>query len=257
VRRWLITLALLLILSPSAAVAEPLDAALQQQLLVILDKYNHGLAAGNWPDAFKQRSARMRALAEATMPKTPAERKRFTEDAKMMVPDKVEVTEAALDAAGSKATIITLQTKKIPKGEKIQGGTAPGSTVSNVVVLTFVKEADGWKLDDLVFNAEPPVVVACKDETYEPESAYDTDRTVSIGGPIARVDFQSQYTLVVVRVVDEEECAFIRANKAELLAHGLDPDKLLPETIVEIEASPHKTDKQKLLVDSLNIQPGN
>ncbi len=253
-RRWLITLALLLILSPGA-VAEPLDAALQQQLLGILDKYNHGLAAGNWPDAFKQRSTRMRALAEETMPKTPAERKRFTEDAKMMVPDTVEVTRAALDAAGNKATITTLQTKKIPKGEKIPGGPPPGSTVSNVVVLTFVKEADSWKLDDLSFNSEPPVIAACKDETYEPESAFDTDRTVSIGGPITRVDFQSQYTLVVVRVVDEEDCAFIRANKAELLAHGLDPDKLVPETIVEIEASPHKTDKQKMLVDSLNIRP--
>jgi hypothetical protein len=75
-----------------------------------------------------------------------------------------------------------------------------------------------------------------------------------MGGPIVRVDFQPDHTLVVIRVVDEENCALLRDNKEGLLKHGLAADKLVPYAIVEIEGSPHRTDKQKVLVDKLNVQ---
>lgn len=252
-RRWVITLAALLLAVPPAALAGPLDAALQQQLLGIYDGYNKALLAGKVADALKLRSAETRASAQKEMP-TEAARQRFLGMAKTMVPDTLRVVHATIDAAGKKANIITVATKTIPKNAKLPpGGPAPGSTMQSEVTLTFVKESDGWKLDDQIFGVDPSRIVACKDDRNEPEAAYDTDKTVSMGGPIARVDFQADYTLVVIRVVDEENCAFLRANKDELLKHGLDPAMLVPYAIVEIEGSPHKTDKQKILVDSLKV----
>ena len=252
-RRWPILLALLLAGAP-AALAAPLDVALQQQLLGIYDGYNKALLAGKLPDALKLRSAQTRAEAQKEMA-TAAARQRFLEMAKTMVPDTVQVAHASINAAGDKANIITVAAKTIPKSAKIpRGGPAPGSTLHSELTLSFVKESDGWKLDDQIFSRDPASITACKDDRYEPEAAYDTDRTVSMGGPIVRVDFQPDHTMVVIRVVDEENCAFLRANKEELLKHGLSPDKLVPYAIVEIEGSPHRTDKQKVLVDKLNVQ---
>jgi hypothetical protein len=61
--------------------------------------------------------------------------------------------------------------------------------------------------------------------------------------------------MVVIRIVDEEICAFLHDNKAGQLRHELDRARLVPYSIVEIEGSPHKTDKQKALVDTRNVQP--
>lgn len=238
-----------------AVLAKPLDPALQQQLLGVYDGYNKALVAGKVPDALKLRSAESRASVQKEIP-TAAARQRFLEMARLMAPNTLKVEHATINAAGDKASIITTAAKTIPKNAKIgPGGPAPGSTVRMAITLSFVKEGDGWKLDDQMFGADPATITPCKDDKFEPETAYDTSKTVSMGGPIVRVDFQSDHTLVVVRIVDEENCAFLSDNKEGLLKHGLKPDNLVPYAIVEIEGSPHKTDKQKVLVDKLSVQP--
>jgi hypothetical protein len=252
-RRCLTTLALLFAV-PLAAQALPLDAALQQQLLGIYDGYNKALLAGKLADAIKLRSAQTRAAAQKELA-TAAARQRFLETARTMVPDTLQVAHAGINAVSDRASIITVATKTIPKTAKIPpGGPAPGSTLRSELTLSFVKESDGWKLDDQMFGPDPASITACKNDTYEPETAYDSDRTVSMGGPIVRVDFQPDHTLVVIRVVDEENCAFLRDNKEGLLKHGLAADRLVPYAIVSIEGSPHRTDKQKVLVDKLSLQ---
>jgi hypothetical protein len=250
--RWLLILAALFAAAP--AIAAPLDPALQQQLLDIYDGYNKALLAGKVADAMKLRSATVRAEAQKEMP-TEAARQRFLAMAKTMVPDSLQVVHGTTNAAGSKANIITVATKTMPKNMKQSpGGPAPGSTQRAEVTLSFVKEGTAWKLDDQIFGMDPGTIKACKDEKFEPASAYDANRTVSLGGPIVRVDFQSDHTLIVVRVTDEQNCAFVPDNKEGLLKKGLAPDKLVPYAIVEIEGSPHKTDKQKVLVDSLTVR---
>lgn len=252
-RRWLVVLLLLAVSPPS--LAKPLDEALQQQLLGIYDGYNKALLAGKVADALKLRSAETRAAARKEMP-TEAARQRFLAMAKTMVPDTLEVVHATSNAAADKASIITVATKTIPKNAKLPpDAPPPGTTMHSEVTLSFVKEKDGWKLDDQRFGFDPAKITPCKNDGYEPESAYNLDKTVSMGGPIARVDFRSDHTLIVIRVVDEENCAFLRESKDELLKHGLAPDKLVPYAMVEIEGSPHSTDKQKVLVDSLTVQP--
>lgn len=256
-RGWLVAPALaalasaFLMLAP-ATLAKPLEPLLQQQLLAIYDAYNRAILAGTVAEALKLRTAEVRASAEKEMP-TAAARQRFLGMARMMVPDTVEAVHGTLDAAGDKATIITDVAKAIPKDQKIKGGPAPGSTLRSEVTLTFVREGGGWTFEDQMFGPDPTSITTCKDESYEPEAAYDTDKTVSMGGRIVRVDFEPDHTLVVIRVVDEDNCAFLRDGKDGLLKHGLAPDKLVPFAVVEIDGSPHRKDKLKVLVDSLTV----
>jgi hypothetical protein len=150
--------------------------------------------------------------------------------------------------------IITVAAKTMPKGRQIPGGPAPGSVVHSGLTLEFAKQGGAWKFDSQTFGQDPSQITACKDYRNEPEAAYDVDRNVSMGGPITRVDFQPDHTLVVVRVVDEENCAFL-PNREELTKNGLKTELLVPYAIVEIEGSPHRTDKQKVLVDKMDVQP--
>ena len=252
-RRWPVVLAAMLFASALPAVAAPLDATLQQQLLALYDSYNKAIAAGKLPEATALRSAEVRVQMQKEM-KSAKDKREMMATAKMMVPDSVEVLHAAVNAAGDKAHIITVAAKTIPKDQKIPGGAAPGSTVRSGMTLDFLKEGGTWKFDNQTFGADPATFTACRNYQNEPDTAYDQDKNVAMGGPIIRVDFQPSHTLIVVRVVDEENCAFL-PNREELVKHGLEPAKLVPYAIVEIEGSPHKSDKQKILVESLNVQP--
>jgi hypothetical protein len=253
-RRWPIILAALLSLAAWPALAAPLDAALQQQLLALFDSYNKAIAAGKLPDALALRSAEVHKEAEKEL-KTAKGKSEMLAMAKMMAPDSLEVLHATINAAGDKAHIMTRASKTIPKDQKMAGAPPPGSVVHSGLTLDFVKEGGAWKFDNQIFGHDPSKTVACKSYTNEPDSAYNENSTTTMGGPIVRVDFQPTYTLIVILVVDEENCAFMRSSKDDLMKHGLDPEKLVPYAIVEIEASPHKTDKQKFLVDSLKVTP--
>lgn len=251
--RWLAALAALVIGAATPALARPLEPALQQQLLGLFDSYNKTIIAGKLPEALALRSAEVRASTQKEL-KTAKDKREMVEMGRMMVPDSVQVLHATINAAGDKVRIITVAAKTMPKGAKVPGAPPPGTTMHSGLTLTFVKQGGAWKFDDQIFGGDPTAVTACKDDRSEPASAYDQNRTVSMGGPIARVDFRPDHTLVVVRVVDEETCAFLAARD-DLKRHGLDPDTLVPYAMVEIEGRPHKTDKQKVLVDSLKVQP--
>jgi hypothetical protein len=250
-----VTLAALWLAAAPACLAKPLDPALQQQLLGIYDSYNRAVTAGKLPDAMALRSAATRAEMQKEL-KTPKDRQEFLAMGKAMVPDTVEVRHATIDAAGDHAQLLLLIAKTFPPGKAVPGAPPPGSTQHAELTLNFVKQSAGWAFDEQIFGGDPTAIVACKDQRYEPAAAYDTGKTVSMGGPIVRVDFQPDHTLVVIRVTDEENCVFLPARD-ELLKHGLDPAKLVPYAIVEIEGSPHRSDKQKVMADSLTVQPEN
>ena len=253
-RRWFVMPAALIFAGAQASQAAPLDAGLQQQLMAVYDGYNKAIAAGKLPDALALRSAKTRADAPKEM-KTAKDRQEFLAMAKLMIPDKLDVQHASITAAGDKAEIITIASKTFPPGKRLPGAPPPGTAAQSELTLSFVREGAAWKLDDLLYGMDPSNIAGCKNDRNEPEAAYDINATVSLGGPIARVDFQPDYTLVVIRMLDEEDCAFLQSSKDELMKHGLDPGKLVPYAIVEIEGSPHKTDKQKILVDNLKVAP--
>jgi hypothetical protein len=249
---WIAAVALLLA-SVSVGWAKPMEPALQQQLLGIYDAYNKDVLAGKVTDAVNLRSAEERASAAKEMP-TEAARQRFLVMAKTMVPDTVQPLHASINAAGDKASIITLGTKTIPKGVKLPpGAPPPGTVLHSELMLTYVKESDGWKLDDQMFGPDPADVKKCKNEKYESDAAFDGKKTTSMGGPIVRVDYAPDHTLIVIRVVDEETCVFLRENKDALSKRGVEPARLVPYAVLEIQGHPHKTDKQKVLADNVTV----
>jgi len=74
-----------------------------------------------------------------------------------------------------------------------------------------------------------------------------------VGGPIVRVQFEADYTLLVVRVVDGENCAYM-PNREAIQKAGLNLDLLVPYAIAEISGLPHKTDPQKVWVDHITVR---
>jgi hypothetical protein len=168
------------------------------------------------------------------------------------IPDTIEVKHGSLSADGKSAAILIVATKKVP-AKVPKGGPPPGSIMAMEMTLNFVSEGGQWKLGETVFGMDPAKIVPCKNPAFEPIDAYDDDKNVELGGPIVRVDFQPDYTLVVVRVVDEENCAYM-PNREAIVKAGLNVDLLVPYAIAEISGLPHKTDPQKVWVDHITVR---
>ena len=65
-----------------------------------------------------------------------------------------------------------------------------------------------------------------------------------IGSRIVKTEFHPDHTLVVVRVMDEENADFL-PSKDVLQRSGLPLEELDPWNIYEFTGHPHKSDKQK------------
>jgi hypothetical protein len=232
--------------------AAALDPALQAQLLQIFDRHNAAIRAGKLDDALAMRSTETRNEVQDYLG-SDAKRKELLEFIGESVPDTIEVQHAQLSKDGADATILVIAHKKIPADAAAQGGPPPGSVITVELTLNFVKEDGRWTFGDQVFGLDPTQIVACKNAAFEPIDAYDRSRNTSLGGPIARVAFEADYTLVVVRVLNEENCAYL-PNRATIKKAGVNPDLLVPYAVVEIDGFPHKSDKQKAWVDHITIR---
>jgi hypothetical protein len=242
------------LLFAGAAQAKPLEPPLQKQLLDLVERYNKAIFAGKVDDAMVARSEETRTMMRQELA-DPKKRREFLEFAKLTIPDKFEIVHTNLTEDGSRASIVAIATKKIPEDAKVGAeDPKPGSTVRNEMTYEFLLEEGAWKYDNQTLGIDPAEIAPCQNVAFEPLSAYDDRETTSIGGPIRRVDFKSDHTLVVVRIVDEENCAFL-PDRAKLEQMGFDPARLVPYAVVNIAAFPHKTDKQKFWVDELDVQP--
>ena len=244
--------AVVLLLLACGARAAPLDAATQQELLSLYDSYNKAMLAGKIDAALALMSAELRSHAEGNL-KSEDDRKEAMAMAEGMTPDKVEVVHTFIDKAGSAARLVTVASKKVPEGVKNADAPPPGTIMRNGMTLGFVKEGGAWKFDEQLFGPDPTEVTGCKSETAEPRDAYDAGHSVSAGGPIVRVEFKPDYTLVVYSVVDEANCAFLPA-KGDLAKLKVDPAALVPYAIVSLEGIAHRSDPQKMLADKVEVQ---
>ena len=249
--RWLRAGVLWLLAFP--AIAAPVDPQTQQQLLSILDNYNNAIVAGKLDAAMALMSTQLRGQAKAHV-KTDKDRRDALAMARMMVPDTVSVVHTFIDLSATHARLVTVATKVIQKGQAFPGGPPPGTSVRNGMTVSFTKEGGAWKFDEQLFGADPSDAAGCKSETSDPASSYDPDRHVSAGGPIVRADFEPTYTLIVFSVVGDANCAFLPA-KPDLARMGIDPDLLVPYAIVTLNGIAHRTDAQKMLADSVEVQP--
>ena len=241
-----------LLLAAMPALAAKVEPATEQQLLALYDGYRKAVLAGKFDAAMVMMSAELKAKYRQQT-RTEKDRREALTMAKMMMPETVSVVHSFVDAPGTHARLVTLATKTVPKDQKLPpGAPAPGTVMRGGITLAFVKEAGAWKFDQQTFGADPTVVMACKSETPDPESEYDMESNLSAGGPVARVEFKPDYTLVVFSVVGEANCAFLPTREA-LAKSGLNTDMLVPYAIVSIDGSRHKTDAQKILVDKIEV----
>ena len=252
-RRAFLVLQVLLGLTGTASAA-PLDASLQADLLALYAQYNKALAAGSLKDAVALRTAEKQAEFRAETKRSAKAQANLLAMAGDLAPESVEPQHATLSADGLAATIITIGSKTIPANMKIPGGPKPGSVVRSEITLDFRKEGGTWKFDNQTFGMDPGQIKPCHDEAIEITSAYDNGRDLSFGGPIKSVDFKPDHTLLVIRVLDEENCAIL-PKREELAQRGINPDALVPYAIVDMSGYPHRTDSQRAMVTSLRILP--
>ncbi len=249
--RLLPVVAVLCLLAVPARAAR-VDDPTQQALLKLYDGYKASVLAGRFEAAMAMMSAELKARYRAET-RTEKQRREALEMAKMMMPETVTVVHSFIDGAGTRARLVTVATKTVPKGQRLPpGAPPPGTVVKGGITLEFVREAGAWKFNQQTFGADPSVALACRSEENEPESAYDTDSNLAAGGPIARVEFKPDYTMVVFSVVGEANCAFL-PNREALAKSGLRTEMMVPYAIVSIEGSKHRSDPQKILADRITV----
>lgn len=237
--------------APSPIVAAPVDPALQAEMMAIYDQWNKAVAAGTLNDGLKLRSTAQRAMFAKEM-KTQAAQREMLAMLRAMAPETVEVQHAERNKDGTKITIETIIGKTMPKGVKQAGAPPAGTRLRNEMTLIFRREAGAWKFDGQQWGMDPARVKPCASTGFPGMAAFEERENLSIGGQIRRVNFGPDHTLVVIRMFDEENCIYL-PPKARLAELGFNADLLVPWSIIEIGAWPHRTDKQSVWAETLGI----
>jgi hypothetical protein len=235
-------LAILVLIQPFSAGpawGRPMDGSLQLQLQTLLSRYNQDISTGHLDAALALRSAAARDALEQQL-KTPKDRQDYLAGARELVPDRLELRHASVDDATGKALLIAWADKTTASGP-----------VRSEIDVGFVREDGTWKLGDLAMGPGPGDIKPCN-PAYEPLSAFDNSRGVSMAGRIERVDLQPDHTLVVLLAGNTETCAFLPAG-ATLQQHGLDPAILQPYRVAEITGVANRTDPQKVMVNNITV----
>lgn len=244
-------LACILLLLGWTAQAAPVDAALQKELLAAYDTFNATIAKGQYDKAIAQRTAASQKLFKQQL-KTAQDRKAFIDMTRAMTPDRLDVVHGRLSQDGGKATLVTVANKVVPAGLKDKNAPPAGTVITSELTLGFVKEGGQWKYDSQTLGPDPARIRKCDDVTFEPIEAYDENSNLSAGGPVVRLGFAADHTLVVFRAMDEENCAFL-PDKDTLAKGGFDVGLLEPYVVVSLAGLKHKTSKQKIWVEQLEI----
>lgn len=240
-----------LCLGAAAAFAAPADPAQREAAMAVFAAWNKAVAAGKLDDAFALRTAAMRARIREEM-KTPARRKQVADMLKAMVPDTVEVQHAALSRDGSKLTLHTVVGSTVPAtAPRRPGMPSPGTRLQAELTLDFLREGGVWKFDNQTWGMDPSKMKPCGTAWPGMEGFEERDN-LQMGGQIRRVAFAADHTLVVIRMLDEENCIFL-PSRARLGELGFKADLLEPYAVIEIEAWPHRTDKQAAWAASLRL----
>lgn len=214
-----------------SSAAQDLTAELTQ----IFDAYNVAAKAGEVDKMISLRTAEVREEIRRDIKKK-EDRELFVLLGRAQTPESYEAQHVAVARDGKTATLYMLaQYAAMPEVKR------PRSRME--ASITFNKENGKWKMKSLLPLGEPDKVTRPKDLNYNPKAA-DLDREGSIGGRIVKIEFKPGYTLVMVRVMDEENAVFL-PNKEKLQESGISLEELAPWNIFEFSGHPHKKDKLK------------
>ncbi len=96
----------------------------------------------------------------------------------------------------------------------------------------------------------------CHDEASEAAAAYDRGRSRGAAGPIRRVEFKPDHTLVVLDGSDALEVCAVLPARAELERRKVDLTWLTAGRPFVVNGLRHRTDAQRLWVYSIQPAPG-
>jgi hypothetical protein len=247
----LVATALMLLLAGPLAAA-PLEPALQTDLLALYDRYNKAVMAGNLGDAAAMRVGEGKAQLQQVLGQGKKAQAEALTHMRMMTPDAVQPQHGALSSDGTEATLLVVASKVVtPQMSKLGAG-KPGEVLHGELTLTFARDGGAWKLQDEVFGMDPAKIKPCHDDAHEDAADYDDGKMTDLGGRIQRVEFKPDHTLIVIRVVDEEDC-LILPPREKIEKAGLKTDLLVPFALVEAGALPHHSDPQRVWVDHLTV----
>ena len=211
-----------------------------------LDRFFAALRAGDLEAWKAMLGHEMRAELEEMLT-SEEERKAFMARQQTQAPDRFEIVDRAVDEAEGLVQLVVETVRASEAGEQTER-----------VIVSLAEEDGALRVAGLFAAADPAaaepseVERAGDDERGEIDD-YDVNQHTNLGGPVIRVSFGEEYSLVVVRVLDGEQSVFLPTRR-ELMDAGIDPDLLVPDAMVEIEGHSHGSDPCKVLGTNLIVQ---
>lgn len=237
-RPFWIALALIAFCVTTRAEADDVQTILTQRL----QGYYDAQKAGDIDKALGFFAKEQQKLYSDEIGSDPDKRKMAADWMQKTAPKSFTVQKLTEDKAAHTASLFTVSEMLDDEGK-----------LAHVEMQTdFVKEGGTWAITGQIFGMNLDAIKRAANDDPEPDSAYDTDTNLNIGGPIRRVAFEKDYTLIVIRVLDEEHDLFL-PPKAKLKAMGVDPAKLTEGTIVSGDGATSRNDEFKHRIDSLEI----
>jgi len=237
-RLFWIALALLAFSVIHPAKADDMQTVLTQRL----QGYYDAQRAGDLDKALSFFGQEQRKLYADEIGNDPDKRKQAVDWMQKTAPKSFTVETLTEDKAAGTASIHTVNEMLDDAG-----------AIAHVEMQTdFAKEGGAWVITGMIYGMNRDAIKRAANDDPEPDDAYDTDTSLNIGGPIKRVAFEKDYTLIVIRVLDEEHDLFL-PPKAKLKAMGVDPARLTEGTIVSGNGSTSRNDEFKHRIDELEI----
>ncbi len=244
-RAWMV--AMMVALATLAGGRAMADDGLQAELTGVLERYYAAQRAGDFDAWMAVCSQDFRGMVAGGF-SSEEEKQAFLAWQQKATPRSFQVLHLESGGEDGAATLYTVtdgqRPPDSPDGEWIDAQAE--------VDVSFVKEADGWKVAMVMVGTDPASIQRSADDSFEPIEAYDTGTYTNLGGRIVRAEFRDDHTLVVVRLLDEEEFVYL-PSRQELEEMGFNPDLLVPHANVEVEGHPHLKDKFKVWATGLNV----
>jgi len=206
-----------------------------EELKLVFDEFNTAIANGKLEEGVKVRTGESKQSIMDAM-KTKEEKLGTEQMLKAMIP--LSCTLDHLDVKDSKA--ILYMTATLPDPEK------PTEKYRVEMMVNFAMDEGTWKMDQIMYLMNPDTIKRSPDQTFEPKENFDLNKNTVIGGRIVSVKFEPEYTLVAIRMLDEENLVFL-PKKEDLEKSGVKTELLIPWKTLQVEGNPHKTNPLKIL----------
>ena len=201
----------------------------------IFDAYNVAANAGDVSTMLSLRTTEIQKEISEQI-KGKKDRAYFLFISRAQVPESYQIQHVSRAKSGQSVTLYLLgQFSAMPEMQR------PRLRMEELIA--FKKENGVWKIDKALPLGDPDKIQRPKDLTHDPQDA-NLNATGEIAGRIVKTEFKPGYTLVLLRVMDEEHAVFLPA-KEELEKADMPLKSLDPWNLYQFSGHPHKSDTLK------------